>query len=214
MGKSLSPLKPETLQASAVEDLIQAKAIGVRIRNLRLSRSMALVELGKQTGLSASFLSQLETGRVIPTLRNLARISGVFKKDLSYFFRNEKSSFFRVSKSSNRVQLALGEKNAPFLLSESMSALIPDRSTIPCLAEFPSDGPHDAFVPKVFAGLEFIYILEGSLSITLGKDKEILETTDAAWISAEAKRQYEREGTGPAKAMIITFPEHPETRIA
>ena len=39
---------------------------------------MGLVELGRHTGLSASFLSQLETGRVVPTLRNLARVAMVF----------------------------------------------------------------------------------------------------------------------------------------
>ena len=50
------------------------KRIGERIKHLRLKKSMGLVELGRHTGLSSSFLSQLETGRVVPTLRNLARI--------------------------------------------------------------------------------------------------------------------------------------------
>ena len=52
---------------------------------------MGLVELGQRTGLSASFLSQLETGRVIPTIRNLAKIALVFEKDLAYFFRQERA---------------------------------------------------------------------------------------------------------------------------
>jgi DNA-binding XRE family transcriptional regulator len=75
-------------QASA-EAFITEKRIGERIKRLRLKKSMGLVELGKQTGLSASFLSQLETGRVIPTLRNLARVALVFGKDLNYFFESE-----------------------------------------------------------------------------------------------------------------------------
>ena len=69
----------------AAERFITEKRIGERIRRLRLKKSMGLVELGRHTGLSASFLSQLETGRVVPTLRNLARIAMVFSKDLSYF---------------------------------------------------------------------------------------------------------------------------------
>jgi len=59
------------------ERFIAEKHIGERIKRLRLKKSMGLVELGKHTGLSASFLSQLETGRVVPTLRNLARHFGV-----------------------------------------------------------------------------------------------------------------------------------------
>ena len=53
---------PET-----AERFIAEKRIGERIKRLRLKKSMGLVELGKHTGLSASFLSQLETGRVVPT---------------------------------------------------------------------------------------------------------------------------------------------------
>jgi len=43
-------------QASA-EAFIAEKHIGERIKRLRLKKSMGLVELGRQTGLSASFLS-------------------------------------------------------------------------------------------------------------------------------------------------------------
>ena len=48
---------PET-----VESLIEQRKLGERIKRLRLRKSMGLVELGEKTGLSASFLSQLETG--------------------------------------------------------------------------------------------------------------------------------------------------------
>src|ERR1700733_6770934 len=75
--------------ADTAERFITEKHLGERIRRLRLKKSMGLVDLGKHTGLSASFLSQLETGRVVPTLRNLARVAMVFSKDLSYFFESE-----------------------------------------------------------------------------------------------------------------------------
>src|SRR5260221_8224721 len=89
----------------SAEAFIAEKRIGERIRRLRLKKSMGLVELGKHTGLSASFLSQLETGRVVPTLRNLARIAMVFSKDLSYFFESEPTAMFRIHKQKDRVRL-------------------------------------------------------------------------------------------------------------
>ena len=58
------------VDAASVERMIESNSVGARIKQLRLKRSMGLVELGSKTGLSASFLSQLETGRVVPTLRN------------------------------------------------------------------------------------------------------------------------------------------------
>ncbi len=52
--------------------------LGSKLRQLRLKKKIALVDLGKHTGLSASMLSQLENGKLIPTLPTLARIAMVF----------------------------------------------------------------------------------------------------------------------------------------
>ena len=99
---------------NAAERIITEKHLGERIRRLRLKKSMGLVELGRHTGLSASFLSQLETGRVVPTLRNLARIAMVFSKDLSYFFESEPAPIFRVHRKKDRVRMPqTGRAGAP-----------------------------------------------------------------------------------------------------
>src|SRR5579862_6472250 len=102
------------------ERFITEKHLGDRIRRLRLKKSMGLVDLGKHTGLSASFLSQLETGRVVPTLRNLARIAMVFSKDLSYFFDPEPQTLFRVHRKEDRVRLPQSGVEEPSYFFESL----------------------------------------------------------------------------------------------
>src|ERR1700755_450870 len=107
-NKDTAGARSQTDPASA-EAVIAEKRIGERIKRLRLKKCMGLVELGRHTGLSASFLSQLETGRVVPTLRNLARIAMVFSKDLSYFFETEPHSIFRIHRRKDRVRFRLEE---------------------------------------------------------------------------------------------------------
>ena len=119
---------PET-----AERFIEEKRIGERIRRLRLKKSMGLVELGKHTGLSASFLSQLETGRVVPTLRNLARIAMVFSKDLSYFFECEPAPVFRIHRRAERVKMPQTGVEPPTYFFESLGYLVPDRHMDPYL---------------------------------------------------------------------------------
>ena len=121
---------------STAERFIAEKRIGERIRRLRLKKSMGLVELGKHTGLSASFLSQLETGRVVPTLRNLARIAMVFSKDLSYFFETEPAAIFRVHRQKDRVRLPQTGVEPPTYYFESLGYMVPDRHMDPYFAEF------------------------------------------------------------------------------
>jgi transcriptional regulator with XRE-family HTH domain len=189
-----------------IEELIEAKAVGQKIRSLRAMRSMGLVHLGELTGLSASFLSQLETGRVVPTLRNLARIAMVFGKDLAFFFREDKAPFFRISKAEGRTRLPRGEKFDPYLIAESMSAIIPDRSTVPCIAEF-VPGQSTPFEPSISPGLEFIYLIEGTLTVATSFESHVLEPHDSVWVDSNIARHYQLEGKAPAKALIITFPK-------
>jgi transcriptional regulator with XRE-family HTH domain len=77
------------IEIKVVNELIRAKGIGARIRKLRQSRDLNLEEAGRRTGLSSSYLSQVETGRIVPTLQNLARFSLVYGKDMAYFLRED-----------------------------------------------------------------------------------------------------------------------------
>ena len=194
------------IEASNVEESIKDKAIGDRIRRLRLKRSMGLVDLGKRTGMSASFLSQLETGRVVPTLRNLSRIAIVFSKDLAYFFQETRQNQFKTSRAKDRIRLSIGDKAAPYLISESMSGLIPDRSLIPCIADFLPNQDNSPFIPHIFSGQEFVYVLEGTILLSTENEKQTLEHGDTAWIDGLTKRQYRCNDNQPARAVIITCP--------
>jgi transcriptional regulator with XRE-family HTH domain len=195
----------DTVDEATAEASIEAKNIGEKIRRLRLKRSMGLVELGQQVGLSASFLSQLETGRVVPTLRNLARIALVFKKDFSYFVSEETDAIFRVSRAKDRIRLPVGEKQDPFLLSESMGVLVPDRNIVPCIAHFLPGVEGGAFHPPPAPGLELVYVIHGPLVLWTENRTEVLESEDSVWIDRNTSRLYRCHEDKPARALIITF---------
>jgi transcriptional regulator with XRE-family HTH domain len=197
----------DAVEASKVEQYIDEKFIGERIRRLRLKRSMGLVELGTRTGLSASFLSQLETGRVVPTIRNLAKLALVFEKDLSYFFKQERTVTFRTLRQDDRVRLTKTLKDGSRFISESLSALIPDRRMVPCLAEFLPGEEQCDFTPKIFPGTEFVYVLEGRLKLSSTSGEKDLENGDVGWIDGRTKRQYSCAGDDTARVIIITFPQ-------
>ncbi len=206
----VKPFQPgssfDTAREAFVDASIEAKAIGRKIRRLRLKRSMGLVELGQQAGLSASFLSQLETGKVIPTIRNLARIALVFKKDIAGFFQDENETVFRVSQAKDRVRLPVGEKADPSPLSESMSLLVPDCRIVPSITEFLPGAEDAAFHPQVFSGLELVYVIQGPLKLSTERKAELLQTQDSAWIDGSVKRLYQPHEGNAARVLIVTYP--------
>jgi transcriptional regulator with XRE-family HTH domain len=191
---------PET-----AERFIAEKHIGDRIRRLRLKKSMGLVELGRHTGLSASFLSQLETGRVVPTLRNLARIAMVFSKDLSYFFESEPVAIFRVHRQKDRVRLPQTGVEPPTYTFESLGFMVPDRHMDPYFAEFiPMAGDIE---PKahVHPGFEFLYVMNGELELTHGEHQTVLGEGDSVYFDSAAPHSYRCAGQTPAGAIIVTI---------
>jgi transcriptional regulator with XRE-family HTH domain len=197
-------IDPET-----AERFIAEKRIGERIKRLRLKKSMGLVELGKHTGLSASFLSQLETGRVVPTLRNLSRIAMVFSKDLSYFFETEPNALFRVHRRRERVRLPQTGVNAPTYYFESLGYMVPDRHMDPYFAEFIPLTKEMEPKAHMHPGFEFLYILDGELEVHHGEQTVTLESGDALYFDASTPHSYQCVSKKSATAIIVTMHQAP-----
>jgi transcriptional regulator with XRE-family HTH domain len=191
----------------AAESFIENKRIGDRIKYLRQRKGMGLVELGRHTGLSASFLSQLETGRVVPTLRNLARIAMVFSKDLSFFFEPERPELFRLLRSSERQRQPQTGADEPAYFFESLGQIPGDNPIAPYVAEFLPDAAGRQVREHQHAGAEFLFVLSGKLAITHQGKPETLEEGDAVYFHAEATHSYRCMGDEPCSALILTLPE-------
>ena len=204
-----SELRPDLsdlqVNGEAAESFIAEKRIGERIKYLRLKKSMGLVDLGRHTGLSASFLSQLETGRVVPTLRNLARIAMVFSKDLSYFFDPEPESLFRIHRGKQRVRLPQTGVVDPTYYFESLGYLVPDRQLDPYFAEFlPYKAGREPRAHQ-HLGCEFLFLLSGQLDVQHGEAKHRIEAGDAIYFDAATVHSYQCVGEKSATALIVTL---------
>jgi transcriptional regulator with XRE-family HTH domain len=206
----LAALPSDETQKPRVDDgtmdrIIAEKRIGERIRQLRLKKQIGLVELGRRAGLSASFLSQLETGRVVPTLKNLARIAMVFSKDLSYFFESEPRSVFRIHRPKDRVRLPQTGVMPPNYYFESLACLVPDREMDPFFAEFMPLTPEMKARSHVHPGFEFLYVMEGALEVRHGEQVNVLETGDAVYFDSSTPHSYQCAGKEPSRAIIVTM---------
>lgn len=63
-----------------------ARAIGEKLREVRQERGMSLRELAAKAEVSASMLSQIETGKVFPSVRSLYGIATALGVSVDYFF--------------------------------------------------------------------------------------------------------------------------------
>jgi transcriptional regulator with XRE-family HTH domain/quercetin dioxygenase-like cupin family protein len=69
-----------------------AHAIGEKLRTVRKKQQMSLRELAHKAEISASMLSQVETGKAYPSVRSIYNIAAALEVPVDYFFPEQESS--------------------------------------------------------------------------------------------------------------------------
>src|SRR5512136_2295783 len=69
-----------------------ARAIGEKLRAARRQQKMSLRELAVKAEISASMLSQIETGKAYPSVRSIYSIAAALDVPVDYFFPVQASS--------------------------------------------------------------------------------------------------------------------------
>ena len=89
------------------EEIATPKVIGGNVRKKRHERHWSLDELAESSGVSKATLSQIESGRVNPTVATLWKIAQSLETELSQLIRNEGEIFrtFSVTRSGDLPRL-------------------------------------------------------------------------------------------------------------
>jgi transcriptional regulator with XRE-family HTH domain len=182
-------------------------SIGEKLRAMRLRKSMGLVELGKHTGLSAALLSKLERGKLFPTLPTLLRITMVFGVGLDYFFTDErKRRVVGVVRGKERVRFPErpGTADVQYYF-ECLDYRATERKLSAFLADF-QEIPVEKIKPHQHPGIEFLYVLKGTLAMKIGSEEFLLEAEDSIYFDSAVLHSYRRQGSKLCTGVIVTVP--------
>jgi transcriptional regulator with XRE-family HTH domain len=188
-----------------LKETLDRYRVGEKLRQLRLRRKIGLVELSRHTGLSPALLSKLEHGKLYPTLPTLSRIALVFSVGLEHFFTDEKlKRTFALARKKDRLRFpeAPGLADTAFDF-ESLDFLATDKKFNAYLADF-KNIPSDKVRLHQHAGVEFIYVLKGKLTLKIGTDEQILDEGDSLYFDSQLPHGYSRLGSKPCSAVVVT----------
>ena len=155
--------------------------IGERIKSLRGERRLSLEQLSNLTGFDIELLSNIEVNKVQPqlgTLMKLAKaldsafgrlISGVGDKLYSVTRKGEQTVVSRSTSQKGKRQIYTYKSLAPEVKGRHMEALIVQ------LEENPDDEM------SVHEGEEFIYVLDGIVTLKIGDDRFELDRGDSVY---------------------------------
>jgi transcriptional regulator with XRE-family HTH domain len=207
ISSSKTTLKTAESTDGTIRKALAHYDIGSKLRQLRLRKKIALVDLGKHTGLSASMLSQLENGKLIPTLPTLARIAMVFDVGLDHFFGDKRAKrMFAIVRAAERLRFPERPDSAiPGYFFEVLTFGASDKSLCAYVAEFPRRSEKEVH-EHVHEGSEFVHVLEGVLAINYQSEEYVLQMGDSVYFDASEAHSYYGQSDPPAKAIVITVP--------
>jgi transcriptional regulator with XRE-family HTH domain len=167
----------ENIAASTMQDDPVAQtaiALGGKIRALRQRLKLTLGDVAERAELSKPFLSQVERGLASPSITSLKGISRALGVNLQYFVetpseersvcRGDQLRFFSFADSSN---LFARLTNAP--AGRQLEAI---------LVKLPAGQTRSEMTTH--AGEEFLYVLSGTLALTLEGKTFTLDEGDSA----------------------------------
>jgi transcriptional regulator with XRE-family HTH domain len=191
--------------SSTLEEGLRGYEIGEKVRALRMRKKMALVELGRHCGLSAALLSKIERSNIYPPLPTLLRIAMVFGVGLDYFFRDEsKRPLASIVRRADRQRFPdRSDGGPPSYFFESLDFTASERKLNAYHAEFEPIRAEDS-IPHAHTGVEFLHVLSGRLSLTIGRQLHELDAGDSIYFDASAPHSYRRVGARKCSAMVVT----------
>jgi transcriptional regulator with XRE-family HTH domain len=180
--------------------------IGEAIRTLRLKKKMGLVELGRHSGLSPALLSKIERGRLFPTLPTLLRIALVFSVGLEYFFGGgrERRAIGVIRRRDRRRFPESPDVKDPAYYFESLDYEAVERRMNAYLVDFQPAARTARLRTHSHPGAEFIFVLDGSLELTVGNEQFTLDKEDSIYFDSSRPHAYRRSSQRPCRAVVMT----------
>ena len=180
--------------------------IGGQIRKLRKRRGWTLQRLAEQSGLSVSFLSQVERGLSSPSISSLGAVANALEVPLSNFFTVAHNPSV-VVRSQDQGRFRIDGAEVTYI---TLSGPLKNKMLEPLLVEVP---PHyKAAPPFAHQGEEFVYMLKGTVTFTIqGRDYQI-GRGDSIHFTSEIPHAYRNDSPQWAKVIWVLTPRLIEDR--
>lgn len=155
--------------------------VGRKIKELRTNKNLTLNDLSTKCGLSTGYLSQLERGLTTIAIDTLSDLSDLFGVELSHFFSGSKESKNVIIRSYEKE---VSQINSNQFIYYNLTNDINDKVLLPRYIEILPTNCKEDIKTYSHEGEEFIYILEGILTLILDDEKFELFPGDSAHYSS------------------------------
>ena len=199
--------RPRSRKAAGPSADEAVRSIGERLRTLRKSQKLTLVELAKAAGVDVATISRIETGKMSGTLESHIRLAAALGCKLTELYagieeiRAKRAATMLPSAQRKDVYVhQAGKSSITLLTSEIMQ-----KRLLPILVTVQPGGATQREEARV--GTEkFLYVLEGTLEAKVGDETHVLKRGSSLYLDAAVPHSFSNTGRVTAKFIAVMTP--------
>jgi transcriptional regulator with XRE-family HTH domain len=176
--------------------------VGGRLRALRAERELSQKALAQKAGLAPSLVSQIESGKLTPSLHTLGRLAGALGVAIPAFFEQPPDGRIHLGRRQERAQVRFDGS------SERWEVLAAGLFRGKVRAVVSTLGPRGRAVPPERVLLEpgqmkLLYVLQGRVALLYAGARHVLEAGDSAYLDGGVPHTWENLGSGRARTLWV-----------
>ena len=176
--------------------------LGERIRRTRTQRDLTLEKVAQGTGLTISFLSQVERDAVSPSVESLQKIAKALGTRVGAFFEEEERKELTLIRKAQRPRRIDEETHVTV---ETLASGLLNISMEPRLFTLDVGGETEEQV-TARAAEAFGLVLEGHVNVVRGKEEQLsMEQGDSVYLRSFQTCKIVNAGSQKAEMLWITF---------
>ncbi len=184
------------------KDTANEPDLGMTIRRLRESRQLSLKETAARSGLTQSFLSQVERNLTSPSVASLRKVAQAFGVPLTELFQGPVIPENRVVRRHERRQLIHPARQwRDYLLTPNLTGKL---QVILSVIEPGGGSGEEPYAHD--SDEECVIVLRGRLEFWVGTDRYILEEGDSIVFESRIPHRNKNPGPEQAEVLWITTP--------
>jgi transcriptional regulator with XRE-family HTH domain len=175
--------------------------IGRRLRAIRSERGMSQRQLARVSGVANATISQIEAGRLNPTVSMLKKVLDGFPISLSEFFADDFDASERIFFRSEQLT-EIGDGGVSY---RQVGANLQNKS-IQLLKECYQPGATTGRHALRHEGEECGIVLSGRLEVTVADQASVLGPGDAYYFKSNQPHQFRNPGSEPCELISACTP--------